>query len=57
MIRYVIFTPADGLIRAVLTGDRGIAEANLRSGEALVEHEGYVSAVEHRVESGQVVSK
>lgn len=57
MVRFIIFTPSDGVIRAILTGDRDLAELNVRTGEALIEHDGYVSASEHRVVDGVVVPR
>lgn len=57
MTRYIVYTPETGTIRAILTGDRELAELNVRDGEALAEHDGYVNAAEHRVQDGQVVER
>lgn len=50
MIRYVIYSTSTGVIRAIVTGSREIAELNVRTGESLLEHAGFVSASLHRVD-------
>lgn len=56
-MRYIIYAPETGIIRAILTGDRELAELNVRTGEALTEYDGYVSAAEHLVLDGIVVPR
>ncbi len=55
-MRYVIYDPGTGTIRAVVTGSQAIAEQNARPGEEILEHAGFVSVTRHRVEAGQVVA-
>lgn len=50
MIRYVIYSTTTGVIRAILTGSLELAELNVRTGEALLSHVGYISAGTHRVD-------
>jgi hypothetical protein len=54
-MRYVIYDPNTGTIRAVVTGSRDIAEQSVREGEAILEHAGFVAVRRHRVEGGAVV--
>lgn len=55
MLKYVIYDPTNGAIRCVMTGDPILVTANLRDGEEIVEHYGYVSPAKHKVENGAVV--
>ncbi|MGF7213097.1 hypothetical protein GGE65_007733 [Skermanella aerolata] len=50
MIRYVIYSTSTGVIRAIVTGSRELAELNIRTGESLLEHDGFVSGQLHRVD-------
>jgi hypothetical protein len=54
-MRFVIYDPETGVIRAVVTGSREIAEQNVRAGEAILEYPGFVSPRRHKVESGGIV--
>lgn len=50
MIRFVIYSTSTGVIRAILTGSRDLAELNVRTGEALLEHADYIAGQSHRVD-------
>lgn len=56
-MRWVIYNSTTGAIRAVLIGDQALAQANVREGEALVQHFGYVGAKTHEVLGGKVTPK
>jgi hypothetical protein len=53
-MRFVLYNPETGTIRAVVVGSRAIAEQNVRAGEAILEHPGFVSPLRHKVESGTI---
>lgn len=57
MTRYVVYAIESGLISFVVTGSRALAELNVREGEALIEHRGFVSAAKHRIQDGVVVPR
>lgn len=54
-MRYIIYAPESGTIRAVMRGSRVTAEMNVRAGEALAEHAGFVTHETHRIAGGRVV--